>query len=147
MVNEDSLRLRDVTLRMASELDEEWLARLVDAYEALQNQTEEILAARRALEEERACYQDLFDFAPDGYLVTDLYGRILEANWAAAELLGTDRQKMAGKALTAYIYPDDRQEFDAQFGRISSGGECTVAWEMCFQSCHDASVCGSVKVI
>ena len=62
-MGDDNVQLLDVTLRVTSESDEEWLSRLVDAYEALHSQTEEILAARRALEEERARYQDLFDLS------------------------------------------------------------------------------------
>ena len=54
------------------------------AEEQLLQQNEELVATRYAVEAERQRYQDLFEFAPDGYLVTDPEGTIHEANHAAA---------------------------------------------------------------
>jgi PAS domain S-box-containing protein len=48
-------------------------------------------------------YQNLFDFAPDGYLVTDLRGIILAANHAVATLLNRDRHFLLGKPL-AFLF-------------------------------------------
>src|SRR5690349_1215882 len=60
----------------------------VEAVEAeLAQQNEELVAAREALEIERHRYKDLFDRAPDGYLVTDANGVIEEANEAAGAAL------------------------------------------------------------
>src|SRR5262249_12636118 len=58
------------------------------AEEEPQSQNRQILAMQDALEAERQRYFDLFHQAPDGYLVTDLYGTIRDANTAAARLLG-----------------------------------------------------------
>src|ERR1700709_62704 len=55
---------------------------VADEEMALQN--EELLTVQEALEAERQRYRDLFEFAPDGYLVTDLAGTVREANRAAA---------------------------------------------------------------
>ncbi|MDJ0692609.1 MAG: hypothetical protein QNJ41_29525 [Xenococcaceae cyanobacterium MO_188.B32] len=41
------------------------------AQEELQQQNEELIATRQELEQQRQRYQDLFEFAPEGYLVTD----------------------------------------------------------------------------
>src|ERR1051325_7773371 len=56
------------------------------AEEELRLQNEDLVAATAALETERWRYQELFEFAPDAYLVTSLTGNIEEANFAAAEL-------------------------------------------------------------
>lgn len=45
-----------------------------------------LVATRQTVEAERQRYQALFEFAPDGYLVTDANGRIQEANCAIAIL-------------------------------------------------------------
>ena len=46
------------------------------ADEELRQQNEELATARLAVEAERQRYQELFDFAPDGYLLTDAAGII-----------------------------------------------------------------------
>jgi len=51
---------------------------------------------QRALEVERQRYQELFEEAPDGYLVTDPQGTIQSANCAAATLLNVS-QKFLGQ--------------------------------------------------
>jgi PAS domain-containing protein len=48
-------------------------------------------------------YQDLFELAPDIYLVTDLAGVIREANAAAAALLNIRPQFLAGKPLRSVV--------------------------------------------
>ncbi|HBY80229.1 MAG TPA: PAS domain-containing sensor histidine kinase, partial [Cyanobacteria bacterium UBA11148] len=48
--------------------------------EEVRLQNEELIVARQAIEAERQRYRELFEFAPDGYLVTDIYGLIQEAN-------------------------------------------------------------------
>jgi len=53
------------------------------ADDELRNQNEELVAGRQALEEERQRYQELFELAPDAYLITDHVGVVREANQAA----------------------------------------------------------------
>ena len=59
-----------------------------------------MIQAQSGLEEERQRYQELFEFAPDGYLVTDALGVIREANRAASELLGIRAEFLRGKPLS-----------------------------------------------
>ena len=53
------------------------------AEEELRVQTEELERSRDRLEHERRRYRDLFDFAPDPYVITSPEGLIIEANQAA----------------------------------------------------------------
>ena len=55
-------------------------------------------ASRQTVEVQRQRYQDLFEFAPDAYLVTDIEGTIWEANRAAAPRGGSDPSARAGPA-------------------------------------------------
>jgi len=72
---------------------------------------EELYRTRQRLEGERRRYQDLFDFAPDGYLVTDIHGKIHEANRAAADLLNISQKYLAGKILTNFVPEEQRRVF------------------------------------
>ncbi|MCY7275996.1 MAG: PAS domain-containing protein [Phormidesmis sp. CAN_BIN44] len=72
---------------------------------------EELYRTRQQLEDERRRYQDLFDFAPDGYLVTDIHGKIHEANRAAADLLNVSQKYLAGKILTNFVPEEQRRVF------------------------------------
>src|SRR5215208_2735718 len=62
------------------------------ADEELRQQNEELSAAHFQVEIERQRYQDLFQLAPDAYLVTDLMGIITEANHSASRLLRVEPQ-------------------------------------------------------
>ena len=63
------------------------LEELQVADEELRQQNEELAMARQIAEVERQRYQELFDFAPDAYLVTDTALIVQAANHAAATLL------------------------------------------------------------
>lgn len=95
-----------------------YLAALANALEELRVVEEEISQhnevlqqARQALEDERHRYQELFDFAPDGYLVTDIHGKIHEANRAAAELINVPQKYLSGKVLTNFVPEEQRRVF------------------------------------
>jgi PAS domain S-box-containing protein len=92
------------------------------AEEELRQQTDELVESRQTIEAERQRYQDLFDFAPDGYLVTDLAGVIREANRAAGELLGIAARYLMGKPLASYIAMDDRATFRGGLTRLLREG-------------------------
>jgi len=77
-------------------------------------QNDELIATRLRVEAERQRYQDLFEFAPDGYLVTEADGKILEVNRAAARLLNVTPHFLRGRSLSASVCDDDRPEFEAR---------------------------------
>ncbi len=80
----------------------------------LRQQNEELYLAQQSLEAERRRYQELFDLAPESYLVTDLQGIIREANSAAAALLGVSARTLKGKPIANYISIETRSEFRQQ---------------------------------
>ncbi|MPV61524.1 PAS domain-containing protein, partial [Burkholderia sp. BE24] len=81
------------------------------AEEELLTQNEQLAAAQQAIETERQRYQDLFNFAPDGYLVTDLNGVVQEANYAAASLFNVERQHLIGTLLVTRVPLPERTTF------------------------------------
>ncbi|MBD2120358.1 ATP-binding protein [Trichocoleus sp. FACHB-262] len=81
------------------------------AEEELCQQNEELQIARAVIEIERQRYLDLFESAPDGYLVTDLYGVVQEANQAAARLLNIDPMYLVGKPIATFVPEEARRGF------------------------------------
>ncbi|MCL4299968.1 MAG: PAS domain S-box protein [Anaerolineae bacterium] len=90
------------------------------AEEELRVNNEELLAAQQALAAERERYQEFFDFAPDGYLVTDPHGIIREANYAAANLLQIAPAFLVGKPLLVYIKLDEHPAFLKRLATLRS---------------------------
>jgi signal transduction histidine kinase len=67
--------------------------------------SELIAAAEAAAMRDRRRYLDLFELAPDGYLVTTRTGLIIEANQAAARLLNRPAEWLARKPIFVYLNP------------------------------------------
>ena len=76
----------------------------------LRVQSEELAASAAAIDAERERYGELFDFAPDAYLVTDAQGRILEANGAASAMLGVPARYLEGKLLVSFVDESSRRD-------------------------------------
>jgi PAS domain S-box-containing protein len=96
----------------------ETLETLHSSLEELYTLLETILEQQSALEEsharldvERTRYRDLFEFAPDGYLVTDPQGKLSEMNEAVTRLLNMGRGVLQGRPLLAFILPEDQPMF------------------------------------
>ena len=81
------------------------------AVEELQQQNEALAIARLEVEIQRQRYQELFDFAPHGYLVTDPNGTIQEANRATANLLNISQQFLIGKPLIIFVIEEQHPLF------------------------------------
>lgn len=94
------------------------LEELAAMSEEIEQQNEELQIAQQALVFERKRYQDLFEFAPDGYLVTDVLGKVLEANRAVSLLLNTPPERLRDKPLIIYIAPSDRRAFHIQLQNL-----------------------------
>ncbi len=84
--------------------------------EELHQQFEELVAAQQEIEVQRQRYQDLFNFSPDGYLVTSPEGIITEANRAAALLLGVGQEFLPGKPFRVFV--KDRRAFGHLLNRL-----------------------------
>ncbi len=81
------------------------------AEEELRQQNETLISAQAEIESERHRCRELFEFAPDAYLVTDLYGIVQEANQAATSLFNIVHRRLIHKPLASFIAEDHRQAF------------------------------------
>lgn len=93
------------------------------AVEELYQQNEELIRTRNLLEAERQRYQDLFEFAPEGYLVTNAQGIIQEANLVSARLLNVSKHFLVGKPLINFVPLEERQHVRSELIELSQSGK------------------------
>lgn len=117
--------------------------RLAD--EELRIQSGALADSRDALDQERIRFRELFDFAPDAYLITDLYGTIREANVAASRLLGVDPKSLVGKPLPSFFEDSARKQFPHQLDQLSDRSRLDD-WEMWVHPRHGAKTAVSASV-
>jgi len=90
------------------------VAHLRTAVEVLQRQNAELVSIRQAFEAERRRYHEMFESAPDGYVLTTLGGVICEANRAAAALLSVRQDFLISKSLLVFVDEDARAAVEAR---------------------------------
>ena len=88
------------------------------AQSEMKQQNEELEIARTRAEIERQRYHELFELAPDGYIVTDDAGIIREANRAAANLLNLSPKFLTSKPLINFIAYEERRAFRAKLMQL-----------------------------
>jgi PAS domain S-box-containing protein len=101
--------------------------------EELQIQHEELLMTRQRLDEQRQIYEDLFNNAPDGYIVTDIKGVIQQVNRAASKILNVRQDLLLGKPFSVYFAELDRADFHMRirdFIHQAPGPEGAEVWEV-----------------
>jgi PAS domain S-box-containing protein len=77
----------------------------------LDMQNEELRRTQLELDAARARYFDLFDLAPVGYFSINEKGLILEANLAAAAMLGVSRNTFANTYLSSFVLREDQDKY------------------------------------
>ena len=91
--------------------------------EELEVENEDLIKTRQAVEMERQLYRDFFNFASDGYFVTDRAGIIQEANEAAAQLLNINPIYLIGKPLAVFVHPTNRPRFSQLLMELQQEGQ------------------------
>ncbi len=78
--------------------------------------------ARPAPDGAAALYHRVFDATPDGILVIDAEGRIVEANPAACTLYGRERAQLIGASIADLTHEDDHAALNDALQRVHRGG-------------------------
>ena len=78
----------------------------------LEMQNEELRRIQLELEHSRRRYKDLYHHAPEGYIVLDFAGIIVEANATFVGMVG--REDVRGTAVAEYLIPEDQPIFRAR---------------------------------
>ena len=98
--NAASLRRQaEIKLLLLENTNEEWQC----AEEGLKVSNLDLIEQNHLLQYEQFRYQNLFDVAPNGYLVTDSTGKIMEANQAILDLLGMSHKSIIGKPFVVFV--------------------------------------------
>ena len=105
---EDILRRRP---REAVQPEDDRVLELIHELEVhqieLRLQNEELIATQEDLARTSERYQDLFEFAPVGYLIFDQNGKVTEANLTLAMMLEQERQYLLKFGLSPFLDPEN----------------------------------------
>lgn len=101
----------------------------VKAVEKRLRESHRDLSGAREIENTLHRYRDLFDAAPDAYLITDMEGVIREANQAASLLLGTERQRLPGLPLVSLTDEGDRRRLRGWLSDVRRA-RLPLRWQM-----------------
>ena len=82
-----------------------------------------ILRDVRELDKARAYAENLIKNAPDPVFVSDLEGKILQANDAVSEFLGFRPDELLEQSLSRFISPEETREFMAALDEVVERGE------------------------
>ncbi|MBN3875754.1 MULTISPECIES: PAS domain-containing protein [unclassified Nostoc] len=88
------------------------------ATQKLFEQTQKLVNVQARLREEYKRYQDLFEFIPNAYLVSDIQGKIQSANRATATLFNLQQRFLINKPLVCFIAVEERQMFRCQLNQM-----------------------------
>jgi PAS domain S-box-containing protein len=110
-VGEGTVRLPETPAADTPEAQRQTLHELQVHQIELELQNEELRRSHAELEALKARYFDLYDQAPVGYLTLSEKGLILEANLAAATLLGVARSALIKLAFFSFIPKADQADY------------------------------------
>lgn len=113
----------------------------------LEMQNEELVIAKEKAETAEEKYTELYDFAPCGYLTLSKDGRILELNFAAAQMLGKDRSKLIENSFMIFLSDDSKTTFKRFFIHVLDSKEkqtCEVEIEVEGNSPINTIISGTV---
>ncbi|MEA5605401.1 PAS domain S-box protein [Nostoc sp. UHCC 0252] len=134
----------DITdLMQTCEALRETLEELQVIEEELRQQNKELAIARETAELEHQRYQDLFELAPNAYLVTDVAGIIKEANYITAALLSVRQNHLIGKPFILFIAESDRKTFMSKLANLQQIQD----WEVSLKSRGGTAFPASAKMV
>src|SRR5947208_1072661 len=81
-----------------------------------------ILRDMRELDEARAYAESLIQYAPDPVFVSDLDGKLLQANYPVCQPLGFRQDELLEQSLSRFISPEETREFTAALREVVARG-------------------------
>ncbi len=93
----------------------------------LEMQNEELRRTQLNLQHAHDRYADLYDFAPVGFLSTNVRGEILEANLTACQFLAVERKTLIHQDLEAFVMPDDQPILRHYFHSVELGRSIKIS--------------------
>jgi PAS domain S-box-containing protein len=105
------------------------LEQLQATEEALREQNVQLEQTQDLVVDEKRRYEQLFELAPDAYLVTDMQGTLQEVTRAGARLLGAPARFLIDKPLILFVVEADRAAFHAGLSKLAQGKR-TTDWEL-----------------
>ena len=102
----------------ADKTSEEMIHELRVAQIELEMQQSELKKTQLALEDSRDYYQELYDFAPVGYLTLTPKGVIKQVNLSLATLLGVTRQKLVDRGFGHFVDDESLGQFDIHISSV-----------------------------
>lgn len=118
---------------------------LQESNRELHNLNIQLAITHKAVEAERKRYQELFEFAPDGYFVTNTAGIICEANRAAARMLNCQQNVLLGSPLINFVAEDDREILETLHRNLRQR-PYNREWEIIIQPDNSSAFLGSFTV-
>jgi PAS domain S-box-containing protein len=102
----------------------------LDVYQVeLEIQSQELRRSQLNAEKLSRSYQELYDFAPVGYLTLDKKKRIVSANLAAGLMLGRERSLLVGHPIVEFVATEFTRSFADFHTKLVSGergGRCEL---------------------
>lgn len=108
------------------------LEELHSTEEAVQRRDAAVAAAYQAVTAEQRRWRDLFEFAPDAYVVTDMMGVVQDANQGAVDLLGTPQPLLLNEPFLKFVPKGQQRTFLATLSRLQHTAHVRE-WEVLLQ--------------
>lgn len=77
----------------------------------LEMQNDELRRTQLELEQIKAKYFDIYDLAPEGYLIISEKGLVMESNLTAAVMFGESRNSFVKQRITKFIFNEDQDAY------------------------------------
>ena len=88
---------------------------------AVEQDVTERRLAEQALARNEALYRTLFELSPDGVLLEDMEGCILDVNQAICRALGYQREELVGASVRKLVPPESWREVDQHLATLRAG--------------------------
>ena len=123
------------------------VAELLANEEELRLQHQQWGEIQERMRQDRLRYQDLFDHAPDAYLVTSAVGVIQQVNVPAAAMLQRSKDSLLGKPLLIFVVEKHKRIYlDRLAQRVTPACPSVRGWDLMLQPGSATGLSASVNV-
>ncbi len=106
----------------------------------------DLVRTQQQLETERKHYEDLFEFAPDGYLVTSPQGLVLQANRAATRFYELEDGDLLGRWIWHFCTDETMQNEVRRWLEQATPAAPPRTWRVTMHTLHDRPFVADVHI-